>query len=326
MDVTDVSHKIDIELIKQHILKTSIIAWDNRITNTSLERWLNNFTGAALGDIDAEKTIAAWLLMNFTYYSSSEVQELCKVIFRKYIHYKLEEDSYKKMNLSNPDKIRLILEKTIFIPLGNPSESGSLILYNFRTANKLPKNIFENKRNWKDELQNGTIDNIVLVDDVTLSGTQAIEYVKDLNYGNTKIILLTFFSTNIALQRMKQDAPQIYMMCAQLLDERTKMFADSSFSFSNDDTNSIKELARKLCLYYGNIIVQNELPEEGIKYMKSYPLGFGDGQQTFGFYYNIPDNTLPIFWCNSKHWHAAFERFSKVYSLEGVEISDEKYW
>ena len=51
--------------------------------------------------------------------------------------------------------------------------------------------------------------------------------------------------------------------------------------------------------------------------MKSHPLGFADGQHLFGFYYNTPDNTLPIFWCKSPNWSPAFVRYGKVYGIEG---------
>ena len=34
--------------------------------------------------------------------------------------------------------------------------------------------------------------------------------------------------------------------------------------------------------------------------VKWNPLGYQDSELAFGFYYNIPDNTLPIFWADNK--------------------------
>lgn len=72
-------------------------------------------------------------------------------------------------------------------------------------------------------------------------------------------------------------------------------------------------------------IVNKELPVAET-YMKSYPLGFANGQYMFGFYYNTPDNTLPIFCCESSNWSPAFVRYGKIYGIEGVNIQDEQYW
>ena len=325
MNAKDIPSVVEIERIKQKIIRTSITAWEHHITEASLDRWLTNFTGDVLGDKHAEQVLASWLLMNFTYYSTSEVKELCRVIYRRYIHEKLSQDKYRKLKISTPDKIREILKRTIFVPLGNPSESGALILYHFRTANSLSKDIFELPAGWEHRLHDGTADDIVLIDDVTLSGEQAAKYIKALNLGTIGVSLLTFFATPQAIENLSKKAPSCGVLFAQLLDERTKLFSDSSFVFSNNDTKSLKDYAHTLCYEYGKKIVENELPPSEA-YMKRFPLGFADGQQMFGFFYNTPDNTLPIFWCDTPNWHSAFQRFSKVYGVKGVEIADEKYW
>lgn len=90
------------------------------------------------------------------------------------------------------------MTRTIFLPLGNPSESGALILYNFRTANALPKRVFNQPIDWSTKLSDGNIDDIVLIDDVTLSGSQAIDYVGRLPVNNIQTTLMTFFATPIA--------------------------------------------------------------------------------------------------------------------------------
>ena len=199
MDVQNILSTIDLAELRNHIIQTSIVAWKNYITESSLDRWLKNFDGAALGNAVVEQTIAAWLLLNFTYYTDTEVRELCKIIYRKFIHRKLQEEYYQRSSEDVQTKIQRILTRTIFLPLGNPSESGALILYNFRTANALPKRVFNQPIDWSTKLSDGNIDDIVLIDDVTLSGSQAIDYVGRLPVNNIQTTLMTFFATPIAI-------------------------------------------------------------------------------------------------------------------------------
>ena len=152
MDVQNILSTIDLAELRNHIIQTSIVAWKNYITESSLDRWLKNFDGAALGNAVVEQTIAAWLLLNFTYYTDTEVRELCKIIYRKFIHRKLQEEYYQRSSEDVQTKIQRILTRTIFLPLGNPSESGALILYNFRTANALPKRVFNQPIDWSTKL------------------------------------------------------------------------------------------------------------------------------------------------------------------------------
>ena len=325
MDVSDVVRLLDLVKLKDNIIQTSIVAWEYHITPSLLERWLDNFTGVALGDKVAEQTIAAWLLTNFTYYTHTEVRELCRLIYRSYIHKKLQEDYYRKNSDSIQTKVKRILSRSIFVPLGNPSESGALILFNFRTANALPKEIFEPPTNWKEKLSDGTIDDVVLIDDVTLSGSQASGYIQSLPLDSVQTTLMTFFATPQAICKLKHCVPFLNLIPVNLLDDRTKLFSNESFVFSSKDCLQLKDLAYKLCSFYGQNIVNSELPSAE-SYMQNYPLGFANGQHLFGFYYNTPDNTLPIFWCESSNWNPVFVRYAKVYGMEEVEIQNEQYW
>ena len=251
MDVQNILSTIDLAELRNHIIQTSIVAWKNYITESSLDRWLKNFDGAALGNAVVEQTIAAWLLLNFTYYTDTEVRELCKIIYRKFIHRKLQEEYYQRSSEDVQTKIQRILTRTIFLPLGNPSESGALILYNFRTANALPKRVFNQPIDWSTKLSDGNIDDIVLIDDVTLSGSQAIDYVGRLPVNNIQTTLMTFFATPIAINNLKKAASQIVPLYVSLLDSRTNLFSDRSSVFSNPDCLQLKDLAFKLCNYYG---------------------------------------------------------------------------
>lgn len=96
-------------------------------------------------------------------------RDIARVLRRENIHRKLQEEYYQRSSEDVQTKIQRILTRTIFLPLGNPSESGALILYNFRTANALPKRVFNQPIDWSTKLSDGNIDDIVLIDDVFLA-------------------------------------------------------------------------------------------------------------------------------------------------------------
>lgn len=323
--MSTISFPIEMQLdsIKKHILQTSIAAWDRHVTESSLARWLNNFTGKALGDENLERIIAAWLLFNFTFYSNSEVNELCKIIYRKYIHEKLNQSKYKKSGKSIAEQRTDIISRTYFAPLGNPSESSCFILYLFRTSNGLPKDCFDpilcDKKLAKHE-----IDDVVLIDDVTISGTQASDYLKNKDFKGSSVTLLTFFAAPAAIDKLSSDHPELKVIYVHFLDDRTKLFSKESFLFSNDESSKLRDYVDQLCNVYGKWIVENDM-DHAQAYMRDHPLGFANGQQLFGFYYNTPDNTLPIIWHQSNEWFPVFKRHPKVYTMDGGNF-DGKYW
>ena len=159
----EISKEKFIELIE----KTSIVAWDEQIKERKIQEWLSNFKGECLGNVDVEQKLALWLLLNFTFYTLKDVKKLCKEIFRQFLREELNEGGFEE-GITRNNKIEKIIEGTCFVPLGNPSESGAKILYDFRTENKLGKELFEVKqKNYRC---------LVLIDDVTISGTQAIDW------------------------------------------------------------------------------------------------------------------------------------------------------
>ncbi|MDR2409621.1 MAG: hypothetical protein LBE13_16135, partial [Bacteroidales bacterium] len=46
------------------------------------------------------------------------------------------------------------------------------------------------------------------------------------------------------------------------------------------------------------------------------PLGYKDGEYAFGFYYNTPDNSLPIFWGQKNGWLPILKRYHKNYRIK----------
>jgi len=53
--------------------------------------------------------------------------------------------------------------------------------------------------------------------------------------------------------------------------------------------------------------------EYGLRLKPDVPLGYANGQYTFGFFYNTPDNTLPLFWSSNAQWIPLMKRYEKIY-------------
>ncbi|NLN72533.1 MAG: hypothetical protein GX137_07120 [Thermoplasmatales archaeon] len=304
-----VEESFDIEKLKQIIHEMSITAWGNRIERPHLDRWLRNFDGSVLRNEGVEKKIALWLLINFTFYSDKEIRALCRYMYEDYIHSKLLQ--YDSVGFMSKDsitkKIQHIIDSTVFLPLGNPSESGTNILYFFRQENGLSKQSFV--------LSDGVeYENAVFIDDVTISGSQASLYIKDKCFNTKNNFILTFIATDEAIQYLSQEQTEFKLIYSILLDDRSKCFSTNSFVFSGIRSGCILSLAKKMCEGYGNLI------------FPSNPLGFGNGQYLFGFFYNTPDNTLPIIWGNVGKWMPIFPRYDKKYGQSEADINESKYY
>lgn len=302
-----------LEELMNTLRKTLNTAWHiNTIHEAGVTKWLNNFVGDALCTLelnrnkamDLEKRISLFLLCNFVYYNEEEVKHLMKVMIENYIHVYFSKQN--KTNV-NEREIEDLIRKTTFSPLGNQSESSSYMLYMFRQINDLSKYDFEDKTNGE---------NIVFVDDFSITGTQADRYIKNYlkNHPNNiqkNISVLLMVSTQDAIQKIKSIKGVDNVLPCIIMDDSSKVFSDSSIVFQGYSPE-IKEQAKKVCQYYGDLIVNEDDKKRG-----ATAFGFGDGGYLMGAYYNTPNNTLPIFWSNENSWHPIFQRYNKKYNNNG---------
>jgi hypothetical protein len=264
-----------------------------------VEQWLSNFKGKVL-EADYERQLALWLLCNFVFYNQNEVRHLCRSAFRELLHFMLvpvDDGSDKNWE----EMANQVLDNTRFYHLGRPGESGAFILYYFRQENKLGVPSFLTQ---PDQLP-ANVNTVVFVDDVVLSGSQAAMYLERATkkYDTDKRkILLTFFSTQEAEDLLREH--EIEVVTCIKLDERSKCFSQKSNVFVNHPVH--RENCRKVAEGYGRGLI------------KDHPLGYDDGQYAFGFYYNTPDNSLPIFWSEQDNWTPITRRYDKIYGKGGM--------
>lgn len=283
--------------LKRQIMLTSAIVWKHELTEQEIENWLSNFKGEVFAKSE-ERKYALWLLANFVYYNNDEVIHLCKTLYRDFVHRMLAEKEGSEQDINN--SIRKILNTSRFYHAGRPSESGAFVLYFFRQANNLP---LDNFIYHPDELSK-EVATIVFVDDVTLSDgpkNQAASYIEQVNkkhFKNRRSVLLTFIATDKAIIDLEDKG--ITVISCIVLDERNRCFSKESnvFHHFNEHIEKCKAFAQ----HYGK------------KVQPSKALGFNESQFVFGFFYNTPDNSLPIFWAENNGWHPIIKRYDKNYA------------
>lgn len=307
-----IEEHLDSNRLRKIIINTSIVAWKNKISDAQVGKWLQNFDGRYFRKVENEQRLALWLLAHFSYYTQDDVRILCKKLFNQYLHEKLQ--GCKEINLKAA--INAILANTLFVGLGNDSESGNNILYHFRQENQLSKKNFEINAAL-------TYENLVYIDDVTISGSQALEYIRSRNIKaqNTYSAMLIATTTAIDTLTVSPECPNyITTISGMVLDERDQAFSESAYAFSDKRITDIKSIAKEFCSVYGKIAVK------GWGYMESHPLGYNNGQYMIGLDYNTPDNTLPIFWGTGNGWFPLFTRYPKIYAGKEYILDGRKYY
>jgi hypothetical protein len=218
-------------------------------------------------------------------------------------------------------EFRSALGRTLFLGVGNPSESGYHLLYYFRQENSLPKTrfahsneVFQQKQLSKGQvlkvLRRPNINRYVFIDDFCGSGHQGKEYskniVEDIKSLNSAIEVSYFvlFATTTGREYVRKNTAFDVVRCVCELDDTFRCFSPSSRYFPSRSQEIIATFAEQMCRFYGSLLVPDD------------PLGYDNGQLLIGFHHNTPDNTLPIFWYNEPggtNWTPIFKRYPKNY-------------
>lgn len=281
--------------------KMSKAAWQNDTSFSvqEIDNWLNNFKGKVT-DADIEKRIALWLLCNFTFYNEKEIDHLCLIVYKKFLHEVAVENSIKEGS-----DLSLLLRNIYFAALGDASKSGGLMLYHFRQQSGLDLSSFY----YPSAIPKNEKGIVVFVDDVTLSGGSAIKFFRNnlTSMKYNKAYCLTLFASDEAKSTIESFG--IKVLEATVLSDREKCFSKDSLVFA--DYPDLRELAEKIATTYGEMLYPGN------------PLGYKNGQYCFGMHYNTPNNTLPIFW-STKQWIPIFQR-KEAYGHAGRNTKYDKY-
>lgn len=234
------------------------------------------------------------MLCNFTYYNETEVAYQCKLLF-KYLLHRLIIDE----DMETEEQINTCLNCLHFTSIGNASESGGLVSYIFRQEASLSidRFFFPTALNTTDK------DIVICLDDVIVSGGTALRFLYNNLQGIKckKMYYLTLVTSDEAIERLSQAGIEV-IYCSKL-DPRNKLFSTESLCFFKFP--EMLDYAKNVAFEYGSRIEPK------------YILGHKDGQYAFGFYYNVPNNCLPIFW-SKNNWTPIFERKEKYQNVREI--------
>lgn len=325
------------ERLKAKIKILNETLWDNRVLNPSVEKWLANFSS------DKEKFHALYLLSKFMYFGAIPMRNLLKSLYRDLYRYPLIE-CIRKNNDNTLDanfiesQFKMEENKTRFLGVGNPSESGAHLLYFFRQENNLSKKLFVytdeiiDRVGTLEQLHFPDVNHYVFIDDFCGSGSQAttdgtikrcVINLKRLS-ADVKISYLMLFATSNGIRTVRDSSLYDKVEAVVELDNTYKCFDAKSRLFpQRNDLLCEKDFAQEFCYRYGRPLFRSIHQKEGLTGNKleelsdKTALGWGDCQLLLGFYHNTPDNTLPIIWYdeNEIEWFPVFRRYNKKYSL-----------
>ena len=309
--------------------------WEYRALRPRIDVWLSNF------DTDQERDYALYLLSRLMYFSSSNIRNLLKALYRDLYRYPIIQE-IRRAN-SNTLEESLIESKfleellhTRFLGVGNPSESGVHLLYYFRQENRIPKRLFVNTDDVIQRHTDGSISlrsdfsdarRFVFIDDLCGSGQQAttdtnvrrcVDDIRRLK-PDAKISYLMLLGMTEGVEIVKSSGLYDYAEAVIELDETYKCFNDHSRYF-NDGFHD-KTIARDVAYRHGYRLMYEFLkpyysnPLQLDFKARKRALGFGDCQLLISMHHNTPDNTLPIIWFDEIEglWNPIFKRYNKVY-------------
>jgi hypothetical protein len=187
--------------------------------------------------------------------------------------------AYSKLIRKSVERGTQITSKnTLFAGLGESGKSGSMVSYNFRIINELSEENFQDNEIMDEYIQEGKIENIVLVDDVISTGTQASKNIKELTekvtpYGVKNIFLLTICGLKEGITKVE---------------EETKAYTFSAFEYDKHDTVlSLDSMFYEDIPYEEREKLLKRLEAYGSICYKTNPLGFRGVGALLVFYYNL---------------------------------------
>jgi|SRR5579872_1249061 len=308
-----------IEELKRKIKILNEQVWEHRASWPVIDEWLRNFQGAT-APRESEQLHAMYMLAQFMYFGSKEIRALLRAMFRDEYRYPIVEKIRKENGDTLDENIinrqfLAELRATRFLGMGNPSESGTHLLYYFRQENGLPKDLFINAHQIFDydaggvrQIRDPTIKRYVFLDDFCGSGRQAKDYSLDIVapirglQPLASVSYYVLFATTTSIDDIEANTAFTEVNSIFDLDPSFKCFGDKSRYFASASPDIAKTTAHSMSVHYGQQL------------WPAHPLGYGDCQLLIGFHHNTPDNTLPIIWFDegAPPWLPIFKRYPKL--------------
>lgn len=312
------------ELLFKKIMILNEHVWEQRAPKPKVEKWLQNFSGR-FSSPEVEQAHALFWLSQFMYFGARELRVLIRALYRDlYLRPVIREVRGRLGKGASDSDLALAvadaIDKTKFFGVGNPSESGTHLLYYFRQENSLQKHhfmdavqIFSRGADGSRRIKKPEVERYVFLDDICGSGDTAVDYseqvLTDLKALSPGVIVSYYclFATKDGMRRVR-DESLFGSQCGAVyeLDETYKCLSEKSRYFGGDLHPGIdRKIACDLVKLYGDLLDP------------AYATGWKDSQMLMGFHHNTPDNTLGMVWFDSDWggslpWAPMFKRYPKV--------------
>jgi len=300
-----------------HIVKTLNEAiWERRIPYQRINLWLDNFQGSALADAAVERRAALFLLTNLLYFGSKEVRQMLATSFHANVQRSIVSKILRSSSLTPysgqlNNEVQAQLAKVRFLGVGNPSESGTHLLYYYRQENQLRKELFIHAdqifSSDASNLADPTVDWYIFLDDFCGSGVQVGQRLAMLSEriksvcATKKVSYHMLVATSRGLEEVRKINSIDDHSVVLELDSSFRLLEENS-RFLADRTQDERDALKRLCSTYGQQL------------WPAHPLGYKNCQLAMSFHHNTPDNSLPIFWCSGSNpnWSPVLDRYLKL--------------
>ncbi len=295
------------EQIFNNVMEKNRYHWKKFTTPDEIFKWLNNFLN------ENEIYFALILSDKIFYYNEDEVRYLWKLILanriKRYLFDEIFGENYSGTSENtNNQFIDFIRKECVFIGFGNIYKSGPHMIYPFQQAvsDIIKKEDiyfieYSNFLSRQEDFKNKKI--IFLLDDFIGTGNQVIkEWKKRIiisdNYKYNPhlsfiYIALTGFLNGV--NNIEKNTDMKVILGTQPMNDCFRCFSCNSLIYDNEEE---RKEAEKIMKKAGKMLYE-------------HPLGYENDQATVAFYYNTPNNSLPVIWKKMKDesWVPLFKRF-----------------
>jgi hypothetical protein len=294
-----------------------------RIEAPRVNEWLGCFDDPGSSTTRRVRLHALFLLSRFMYFGEPEIRALLKALFRDHYKYKIISSARRAAGDTLDQGLLTAayeeaLQLTRFLGVGNPSESGTHLLYQYRQENELATELFITEYEIFDlrgtplKLKNPDVTRYIFLDDFCGSGSQVVErcesVVRDIHDCAARMGVAPAIEYHVlcgltsGLDRVRRTTLFDDIVYTLELDDSYRAFTPSSRYFKTAPDGIEMNFAEFVASYFG------------AQLWPRHPRGFSDGQLMLGFFHNTPDNTLPIFWHHGssiRPWRPIFARYYK---------------
>lgn len=280
---------------KLELVKDIHKSWKSSILFDEVVRWILQF------DPD-DYDLAIRIIEHINFLNYSDIKNALSIAYSKLIRKSIDKGT------------KITHKNTLFAGVGDNGKSGSMVSYHFRIINELSEENFNNE-NEDSLIESGNVENIVLIDDIISTGTQASKEIKKLTekvtpFGVKNIFLLTICGMRDGIKK---------------IEDETKAYTFSAIEYSSKDT--VNDLDGKF--YQGLMYDERERLKKRIEYYggiaySKQPLGFGQIGGLIAFDFNTPNTSLPIIWSNANSWIPLFKRSRRINGISSYYKQFEK--